>query len=464
MKKTIAFRTLGCRVNQYETQALRETFADMGYEVVPETERADIYVINTCTVTNVSDRKSRQLIRRAKLRNPESLVAVIGCYAQTRPEEVSAMTEADIVLGSGEKGRLPGLIAAYEREPRKRTEIRPFDSESAYEDMGGVTAMASRTRAYIKVQDGCDRFCSYCIVPYARGPARSRALPDIEAEAKSLLAGGYKELVLTGVNMALYGAEPRNGQDPQGRARPAAAVPDLREARNNNEKQQGYGIHVIVNILNRIEGDFRIRLGSLEPTVIDAEYVKRLFCAEKLCPSLHLSAQSGSNRVLSAMNRRYTREAYLELAEVLRARDGGYGISTDLIAGFPGETEEDFEESLSLLRRLDFSHVHAFPYSKRAGTPAADMQGQIPAEVRSRRSRALIAAGEASARAFFERNIGAVRRVLPETADAGTGLLEGLSDNNIRVYFEGGEALCGRFADVRLSGMMKDGMAGTFLR
>jgi threonylcarbamoyladenosine tRNA methylthiotransferase MtaB len=430
--KTIAFHTLGCKVNQYETQVLRESFAARGYTVVSESERADVSVINTCTVTSLSDRKSRQFIRRARRLNPSGVVAVVGCYAQMNPEETAAMREVDIVLGNAEKSRLPELVEAFARDETKRAERADFSAD--FGSCAGLTGMESRTRAYIKIQDGCDRRCAYCVIPYARGPARSRPAEDIVAEARRLLEAGYKELVLTGINAALYGAE----------------------AKDASER----GVHTIVARLAALDGDFRIRLGSLEPTVIDARYVTRLFAYEKLCPSLHLSVQSGSTNVLAAMRRGYARADYLELVRTLRARDPAYGLSTDIIAGFPGETEADFNDSLSLLEAVDFSRVHVFRFSKRAGVAAASMKDQVPAELKAARGERLLRAGERSAAAFLRRNVGAVRRVLPEHTDPKTGLLAGLTENGIRVLFAGDASLCGGFVRVRLSAPAGDGLYG----
>jgi threonylcarbamoyladenosine tRNA methylthiotransferase MtaB len=433
--KTIAFYTLGCKVNQYETQVLRERFAAYGYTVVSASRGADVCVINTCTVTGLSDRKSRQLIRRARRLNPDGIVAVVGCYAQMNPQETAAMREVDIVLGNAEKERLPEFVAAFARDGKKRAERRPFGT--AFDRRTGVAGMESRTRAYIKIQDGCDRPCAYCVIPRARGPARSRPAADIVAEAGSLLRAGYKELVLTGINVALYGAE----------------------AENASER----GVHTIVARLAALDGDFRIRLGSLEPTVIDPRYVARLFAYEKLCPSLHLSVQSGSTKILAAMRRGYGRADYLELVRALRAHDPAYGIGTDIIAGFPGETEADFADSLSLLDAVDFSHVHVFRFSKRAGVAAASMPDQVPAALKASRGEKLSRAGERSAAVFLRRNIGAVRSVLPERRERESGLLEGLTENGIRVRFAGEESLCGGFVRVRLSAPMGDGLLGEML-
>jgi threonylcarbamoyladenosine tRNA methylthiotransferase MtaB len=441
-RKRIAFHTLGCRVNQYETQALRERMEGLGFDAAGDGEPVDVCVINTCTVTGISDRKSRQLIRRARRDNPGSLLAVIGCYAQTRPDELSAMGGIDILLGSGDKSRLPGLImermgmaGGAGAGPGALCDVRPLDG-AAYDDIGAVTGMGSRARAFIKIEDGCDRRCAFCVIPQARGPVRSRAPAEILAEAKGLVAGGYRELVLTGVNLALYGS-------------------DL----SDSERGIGY----VVGLLDLLGGDFRVRLGSLEPTVADAAYVRGLPRFGRLCPSLHLSAQSGSTETLRRMGRPYSRDDYLGVVYELRARDPGYGISTDLIAGFPGETEAEHLDSLSLMEAVDFSHVHVFPYSRREGTRAAGMDAQLDAPVRADRARALAAAGAASASAFLERNAGSLRTVLPERRDPATGLLTGLAENGVRAYFEGDDSLCGGFARVRLERPLGGGMLASLL-
>lgn len=430
----IAFHTLGCKVNQYETQALKEKFQQRGYEIVGEDDYADVYVINTCTVTGLSDRKSRQFIRRVKKINPDSITAVIGCYVQVSPEEAKAIEGVNIVAGTNEKNRLPDYIEEYARTKGVECHIKEWDELTEYEETGIITSMDSRTRAFIKVQEGCNKFCSYCVIPYARGTVRSRAKEDILREAESLIGKGFKELVLTGINTALYGLEKEAGEV--------------------------YGIEVIVNELNKLPGDFRIRIGSLEPNVINAAYAKRLLKYERLCPHLHLSLQSGSDRILKEMNRSYVGGEYLELVEMLKTHDPGFGITTDVIVGFPGETEEDFQESCRMVEKAGFCKVHVFKYSKRAGTKAADMKGHIAPEVKSRRSEELIRISDAAAKQFFTRNLGSVRRVLLEQYDPKTGLLEGLSDNYIKVFCEGEESRCNTFVSVELIELYHDGVKG----
>lgn len=442
----IAFHTLGCKVNQYETQALKEKFLQRGYEIVREDDFADVYVINTCTVTGLSDRKSRQFIRRVKKINPDSITAVIGCYAQVSPEEAKSIEGVSIVAGTNEKNKLPEYIEEYAKSKGVDCHIREWDQLTEYEETGIITSMDSRTRAFIKIQEGCNKFCSYCIIPYARGTVRSRGKKEIVEEAESLIRQGFKELVLTGINTALYGME--NG------------VPDPSGLEIQDQQNEVCGIEVIVNALNELPGDFRIRLGSLEPNVIHAEYAKRLLKYERLCPHMHLSLQSGSNRILKEMNRTYDRNAYLKLVDLLKTFDPGYGITTDIIVGFPGETEEDFRESCSMVEQAGFSKVHVFKYSRREGTKAAEMKGHISPEVKSRRSAELIRMSDKVSRQFFKNNLGTARRVLLEQYDPKTGLLEGLSDNYIKVYCEGKEELCNTFADVNLIELYREGVKG----
>lgn len=437
----VAFHTLGCKVNQYETEALCLKFREKGYEIVGETDYADIYVINTCTVTGLADRKSRQYIRKMKKLNPDSVVAVTGCYAQINPEEVESIEGVNIVTGTNEKNKLINYIEDFFVQHRPQLHILPYEELNVYEETGLVTATESRTRAYIKIQEGCNRFCSYCVIPYARGSVRSRAAEDVICEAQGLLKQGFKELVLTGINTALYGTEEGFVQQQDGL----------------------YGIETIIKRLNDLPGDFRIRLSSLEPAVVNSDYVKRLLQYEKLCPHLHLSAQSGSNQVLDAMNRPYTRQDYLDIVRVLQQFDSGFGITTDLIAGFPGETEADFQDSLRLIQEAGFCKVHAFKYSQRPFTKAASMAKQIPSPVKKARSQQLMEAGNVASQRFFQANRGSVRRVLLEEFTEGehAGWLTGYTDNYIKVYVNHEPGLQpNTFCDILLTDAFKDGMKG----
>lgn len=440
----VAFHTLGCKVNQYETEAMKEQFKAAGCTIVGEEDTADVYIINTCTVTNLADRKSRQYIRRMKKKCPEAVVAVTGCYAQVKPDEVAALEEVDIVAGTGEKNNILSYVQQFLGERQSQKHIKAYDELTTYDDKGIITSMESRTRAYIKIQEGCDRFCAYCLIPFARGHVRSRDPEEIVAEAAALVSQGFKEIILTGINTALYGTE-------DGFCYPL---------KDDEAASVMSGIEIIIKRINALEGDFRIRLSSLEPTVINAEYVKRLMKYERLCPHLHLSVQSGSDHVLEIMNRRYDRSEYLEIVKVLREFDPLYGITTDIICGFPGETEEDFEDSLDIIEQVKFCKVHAFRYSRRQGTAAALMEGQIPGEVKNRRTGRLMEAGEQAAAMFMESCRGAVRPVLFEELCEDTDMITGYTDNYIKVYAEGGSDDLNSIKKVKLLERYKDGMKG----
>lgn len=435
----VAFHTLGCKVNQYETEAMREQFKAEGFESVDENDFADVYVINTCTVTNLADRKSRQYIRRMKKGNPEAVIAVTGCYAQIKPEELAELPEVDIVAGTGEKNNIIQYVKDFMEEKQQQTHIKTYDELCEYQDKGIITSMESRTRAYIKIQEGCDRFCAYCLIPFARGKVRSRDPEEVVAEAKALVEKGFKEIILTGINTALYGVE-----DGFAEKYPLWAKED--------------GIESIIKAICQIPGEFRVRLSSLEPAVINAEYVERLMKYDKLCHHLHLSAQSGSDHVLKLMNRPYGQKEYLDIVEVLRKCDPLYGISTDIIVGFPQETDEDFEDSMNLIKKAEFCKVHAFRYSKREGTAAAAMKGQVPSQVKNTRVTALMEAGEQASDHFFQKCKGAVRTVLFEEWDG--EYITGYTDNYIKVYAKGSDEDLNCFREVKLLEIYKDGMKG----
>ncbi|MBQ9015442.1 MAG: tRNA (N(6)-L-threonylcarbamoyladenosine(37)-C(2))-methylthiotransferase MtaB [Firmicutes bacterium] len=450
----IAFHTLGCKVNQYESEAMAKLFREKGHEIVGEREFADVYVINTCTVTAVADKKSRQYIRRMKKVNPDSIIAVTGCYAQIDPEAVSAIEGVDIVTGTNEKSTLPEYVEQFagSREDRAKagaaareedfTVIRDWKDLDTYEDTGIVTSAENRTRAYIKIQEGCNRFCSYCVIPYARGNIRSRELEEIVQEAEQLIGAGYKEIVLTGINTALYGYDDAAGSQPQ-------------------------GVERVIAALNELPGNFRIRLSSLEPAVVNADYVRRLLKYDRLCHHLHLSAQSGSDRILKAMNRPYDRSQYLQIVDAVRSFDPWYGISTDIIVGFPGEREQDFEDSVSLVQICDFCRVHAFKYSRRPKTAAAAMKEQVSPQVKNRRSDLLQEAGGKAASSFCMKNLGRQEIVLIEEYLPQIGMLTGYTGNYIRAYIRcsagEGEELLNTFRQVKLTETFRDGCIALIL-
>ncbi|MCQ2552180.1 MAG: MiaB/RimO family radical SAM methylthiotransferase [Clostridia bacterium] len=504
----VAFYTLGCKVNQYETQALSEQFKKEGFEVVPEEDLADVYIVNTCTVTRMADRKSRQYIRRMKNKNKDAIVVMMGCYPQTNPDEALEIDEADIIMGTTDKMMAVELVKKLiasklskgsdpiDNIGRKHVKKLSMGSDPndnsndnsndnlKYQELGEVNGIESRTRALIKIEDGCNRFCSYCVIPYARGPVRSRNLDLIVAEAKRLIDAGYKEIVLTGINTALYGTEngfstaseasrlPAGGADAGG---VASGLPA-----GGADASGIYGIELVVKALNEIPGDFRIRLGSLEPTVVDASYIFKLLKYDKLCHHVHMSVQSGSSKIISAMNRHYTREDYLAMVKTLRDFDPLYGITTDIITGFPGEKEEDFNESISLVRETEFLKVHCFPYSKRLYTKAALMENQISPPVKKERNRRLINAAEEAANNFKFKMVGSVQRVLAEElapkpeecggCDELSGLLlkkgellwRGHASNFMDVYFAAkeGEDLSNTFVNVKIAAPYADGVFG----
>ena len=436
----IAFHTLGCKVNQYETEGLKENFKKAGHETVPDTEFADVYVINTCTVTNLADRKSRQFIRRARAINPDAAIAVTGCYVQVSPEEVAAIEGVDIIAGTNEKSAMVALVEEYIRKGSKIRQVKSYEELDTYEETGTITSMESRTRAYIKIQEGCDRFCSYCIIPFARGRVRSRKPSEIIKEAANLIEAGFKELILTGINAALYGTE-------QG------FVCDI----DDTDIENMHGIEIIIHLLDKMPGDFRIRLSSLEPTAVNSDYVKRLLEYDRLCHHLHLSIQSGSSSIISAMNRNYTREDYLDIVKVLRDKDLHYGITTDIIVGFPGETDEDFADSMNMVREADFLKVHAFQYSKRKGTAAALMDNQIEPQIKKSRSAALIAEADRVSKEFMTACTGEIRQVLFEETDKDK--ITGYTDNYIKAYAEADGKYLNTLCNVKITGLMYDSVS-----
>ena len=487
----IAFHTLGCKVNQYESEAMAKEFRLRGHEIVGERDFADVYVINTCTVTAVADKKSRQYIRRMKKVNPDSIVAVTGCYTQISPDEVSAIDGVDIVTGTNEKHTLIDYVEAFASENgpaasgngssvpgNVQRHILPYEELDNFEDMGIVSNRETRTRAYIKIQEGCNRFCSYCVIPYARGPVRSRPLDLIVEEAKALIADGCKELVLTGINTAQYDMEGRDLYRKESVSETEKAGTDTGEA--FAEGNQAFGVEKAIAAINELEGDFRIRLSSLEPAVVNADYVKRLFRYDKLCHHLHMSAQSGSDVILAAMNRPYTLDDYYEMVNALFDVDECYGISTDIIVGFPGEKEADFEESCKLVKECSFCRTHIFKYSKRPLTKAAEMKNQVAPQVKGKRAAKLEKIAEEAAKGFYQINLAAAeegrreRVLLEEIVEKPTGkYLTGYTGNYIRTYIDisdgnaagidtsDPESLLDRFVDVKLTGIIYDGMTAT---
>lgn len=383
--KKVALHNLGCKVNAYETEAMQEMLEHAGYEIVPFQEGADIYVINTCTVTNIADRKSRQMLHRARKMNPDAVVVAAGCYVQAQAEKQVIDPCIDIVLGNNKKQDLLTALQAYEEAHGDLREVIDINHTKEYENLH-LTKQGEHTRAYIKVQDGCNQFCSYCIIPYARGRVRSRAKEDVVAEVTDLAKNGYQEVVLTGIHLSSYGIDFENEDN----------------------------LLSLIRAVHEIEGIKRIRLGSLEPRIITEEFVQAIAALPKMCPHFHLSLQSGCNETLKRMNRRYTSEEFYEKCEILRKYFEKPALTTDVIVGFPQETEEEFETTYEFLKKICFYETHIFKYSKREGTKAAVMQGQIPEQIKAKRSARLIELGEKNRRAYEKSFLGKTVEVLVE--------------------------------------------------
>lgn len=360
MSKKVAFHTLGCKVNTYETDAMEQMLLSHGYEIVSFENQADIYIINTCSVTNMADRKSRQMLHKAKKKNPNAVVVAAGCYVQAAPKEVLADAGVDLVIGNNRKQDLVQILEDYFKEHREEAVI-DINKEQEYEELE-LDFVSDHTRAYIKVQDGCNQFCSYCIIPYTRGRVRSRAKQDVISEIKRIAKNGTKEVVLTGIHLSSYGKDFKDGTD----------LLDL------------------IKAVQEVDGIQRIRLGSLEPRIITLEFAQELRRLDKFCPHFHLSLQSGCEATLKRMNRHYTPEEYYEKCELLREVFEHPAITTDVIVGFPGETEEEFEETYKFLEKVNFYEMHVFKYSKRKGTRAAEMENQVPEPIKTKRSNILL--------------------------------------------------------------------------
>lgn len=416
--KTVAFYTLGCKVNQYETEAIAERFSDSGYEIVQFGEKADVYIINTCSVTAMSDRKSRKIIRHAKKTNPDAVVAVMGCYSQTAPDEVLDIEGVNLVLGTKDKGSVLNLINIVDKDS-KLNAVTDIKNNHEYENLC-VRKMNDRTRAYIKIQDGCSQFCSYCIIPYARGPIRSRSESDILAEVKTLADAGYKEVILTGIHAASYGK-------------------DLGDT----------SLEVLLNKIDNIDGIARVRLSSIEPMTLNREFVDKIKGCKKLCPHFHISLQSGCDATLKRMNRHYTTAQFKEVVEGLREVFDDCAITTDIMTGFAGETDEEFEETVKFVKDIAFSDAHVFQYSKRRGTPAAKRPNQVTPEIKERRSKTIIDITNKTRNEFLNKHINREMEVLFETSPS-DGIYEGKTANYITVHATADENVCGKFKKVLL--------------
>lgn len=446
--KKIAFHNLGCKVNSYEMDYVQQIMREKGYTVVPFEEKADIYIINTCTVTNIADRKSRQMIHRARALNPQALVVAMGCYVQTGQEDALRDEGIDLAVGNNRKRDIARILEEYLQEKEEGRADKTLGGRTVidiahtreYEEMQ-LRETAEHTRAYVKIQDGCNQFCSYCIIPYARGRVRSRRREDILREVRGLVAAGYREVVLTGIHISSYGA-------------------DWQEAPNIPESGGGRRADLaeLVEELQGLEGLERIRLGSLEPRIVTEDFVSRMAACDKLCPHFHLSLQSGCDATLKRMNRRYTTGEYLYSVNLLRRAFDRPAITTDVIVGFPGETEEDFEVCRRFLEQVEFYEMHIFKYSRRRGTAADRMPEQLTDAVKSRRSAVLQQLERTQSRAFRGKYIGQDVEVLFEEArETEAGLCQvGYTREYIRVALPGETPLQGSLRRVRITGFLDD--------
>ena len=382
-----AFHNLGCKVNSYETEAMQQLLEDAGYEIVPFREGADVYIINTCSVTNVADRKSRQMLHRAKKMNPSAAVVAVGCYVQAAGAELKKDEAVDLIVGNNQKKDLVQILDDYFADHENSGEILDIGHSQEYEELH-IRRIADHTRAFIKVQDGCNQFCSYCIIPYTRGRVRSRRPEDIEHEVRGIAEAGYKEIVLTGIHLSSYGV-------------------DFKDEQQEN-------LLTLIKRLDQIPGIERLRLGSLEPRIVTREFAKELARLRTICPHFHLSLQSGCDATLKRMNRRYNAAEYQACCEILREEFDNPAITTDVIVGFPGETEEEFAETERFLKAIHFYEMHIFKYSRRAGTRAADMPDQVPEGTKSVRSDILLALEKQQSLEYRGRFLGTKEEILLE--------------------------------------------------
>lgn len=433
--KSVAIATLGCRVNQYESSSLAEMFRARGYQVVDFKDKADVYVINTCTVTHMGDRKSRQLIRRAAKANPGGLVVVTGCYSQVAPGEVLEIPGVDLVTGTGDRSRIVEMVEKLEKG-RKVSAVRERRELTEFEELPAV-ASTGRVRAFLKIQEGCDNFCSYCIVPYARGPLKSRGPEKVLEEARQLAAAGYREIVLTGIHTGAYG----------------------------KDKVDGLSLVALLGKLAEIPGLARIRLSSVEPMDITGDLISLLAQGVPFCPHLHIPLQSGDDSVLAAMRRGYSAGDFRKLVAGVREKIGGVSVTTDVIVGFPGESDDHFNNTYNLIKELKFTALHIFKYSPRKGTPAAEFAGQVPPEVKEDRSHRLSELGKELFALYASRYLGRrVEVLVEEGVDGSPGIMQGHTADYLLVAFPGHPGLRGEFVEVRPEKLSEGLLAGRIIK
>ena len=428
--KKVAFYTLGCKVNQYETEAMLELFEKEGYEKAETEDYADVYVINTCTVTHMSDRKSRQYIRRMKKKNPDAIIAVVGCYSQVSPEEILSIDEVNLVMGTNDRKKIVEEVKKIDAS-RKVSTVDDIMKVKAFEEIE-INKTNGKTRAFMKIQDACDRYCSYCIIPYARGRVRSRDLESIVKEVENLASNGYKEVVLTGIHVASYGKDIKDS--------------DIK-------------LLDVIKQINDIEGIERIRLSSVEPILFTDEFVEAVSTMDKVCPHYHLSLQSGCDETLKRMKRRYTTEEYKAIVDRLRAAIPNVSITTDVIVGFPGETNEEFDKTYEFLKDIELTHMHVFKYSPRKGTPAATMENQVDPSTKHDRSEKLLQLNEENFNKFGQKMLDKEFNVLFEQK-VGDNKYEGLTENYVKVIVESDNDISEQILKVKIKDVKNEFLEG----
>jgi len=432
--KRVAFYTLGCKVNQYDTDAMMEQFRLAGYEVVDFHDIADVYIINTCTVTNLGDRKSRQMVRRAHRLNAGAIIGVVGCYAQRAAEEVLAIPGVRFVMGTKNRNRIVEIVEKAEEEGIVINAVEDILTSRDFEELT-IDAPEGHTRAFLKIQEGCEQFCSYCIIPYVRGPIRSRKRQDILEEVKRLEAAGFKEIVLTGIHLASYGKDSGEGS-----------------------------LADVIEDIHSIDGIERIRLGSVEPTLLTPPFVERMASLKKVCPHYHVSLQSGSNPILRRMNRKYTIEEYRQFIRNLRTHIPDAAVTTDVMVGFPGEEEKHFQETFDFVKEIAFSKIHVFQYSPRKGTPAAKMKDQVSIADKESRSKRLLTLADELEKAYVASFLGTTQKVLfEEEVPWKKGWLQGFTEHYIKVMAEGDQNLKGRIEYVLLEDQDEEVVRGSIV-
>jgi len=421
-RKKIATLTLGCKVNSYDTQAMLELFINKGYDVEDFSNFADVYLINTCTVTNLGDKKSRQMIRRAKKQNPNAIIVAAGCYAQVSPDEVSKVEGINLIIGTKDRNNIVDLLEDYELSQGVLNAVTDINQESEFENLE-INSLSSRTRAFVKIQEGCNEFCSYCIIPYARGRVRSRKPEDVLSEVNRLVENGFKEIVIGGINVASYGKDTGN-----------------------------INLLGLLKQIHEVEGLKRIRFSSIEPNVVTEEFVECIKNLEKVCDFFHLSLQSGCDKILKSMNRKYNTNEYREAVNRLRLTMPNVGISTDIIVGFPGESEEDFLESLNFAEEMEFSKIHIFPYSAKKGTKASTFQNQVDSDIKQKRANEMKKIDVKAQENFLKKYLNKELDVLYEKK-VESKIYEGYSTNYIKVHSYSEKCVENKILKVEINGI-----------